>query len=84
MLATLFLVGGWLVKVVIAGAVFLVDPGWFHGAAQVQWPTPMFRNFVAIALLAVLASRPHTRAQCGGGGKKRKRDSASGRPFSAG
>lgn len=26
-LATLFLVGGWLVKVVITGAVFLIDPG---------------------------------------------------------
>ncbi len=58
-LATLFLVVGWLGKVVITGIVFLVDPSWFHGGARVHWPEPSFRNFVAVALLAVLASRPH-------------------------
>jgi len=61
-LATLFLVVGWLGKVVIAAIVFLVEPSWFEGAAQVEWPEPTFRNFVAVALLAVLASRPHARA----------------------
>jgi hypothetical protein len=61
-LATVFLVAGWAGKVLIAGIVFLVDPSWFHGSAQVRWPEPTFRNFVAVALLAVLASRPHTRA----------------------
>ena len=62
-LATLFLV------VVVApdpsdlrAKVFLVDPSWFHGAAQVRWPEPTFRNFVAVALLALLASRPHAHA----------------------
>jgi hypothetical protein len=58
-LATLFLVVGWAGKVLIAGVVFLVDPSWFHGAAEVRWPEPTFRNFVAVALLALLASRPH-------------------------
>jgi len=58
-LTTLFLVVGWFGKVVITAIVFLVDPGWFHGAAQVHWPAPTFRNFVAVALLALLASRPH-------------------------
>lgn len=58
-LATLFLVGGWLPKVVITGVVFLVDPRWFHGAAQMHWPAPTFRTFVAVVLLALLASRPH-------------------------
>jgi hypothetical protein len=61
-LATLFLVIGWFGKVVIAAIVFLVDPSWFHGAAQVRWPEPTFRNFVAVALLAALASRPHAHA----------------------
>jgi hypothetical protein len=61
-LATLFLVVGWLGKVVITGVVFLVDPSWFHGAAEVHWPEPTFRNFVAVALLAALASRPHAHA----------------------
>ena len=61
-LATLFLVVGWGGKVLIAGIVFLVDPSWFHGSAEVRWPEPTFRNFVAVALLALLAARPHTRA----------------------
>jgi hypothetical protein len=61
-LATAFLVIGWFGKIVIAAIVFLVDPSWFHGAAQVRWPEPTFRNFVAFALLALLASRPHAHA----------------------
>lgn len=61
-LATLFLVVAWFGKVVITAIVFLIDPSWFHGTAQVRWPEPTFRNFVAVALLALLASRPHARA----------------------
>jgi hypothetical protein len=65
-LATLFLVIGWLGKVVITGIVFLVDPDWFaNGHARVHWPEPTFRNFVAVALLALLAARPHAHAQRG-------------------
>jgi hypothetical protein len=62
-LATLFLVVGWFPKVVITAIVFLVDPWWFHGSARVHWPEPTFRNFVAVALLALLASRPHAHTQ---------------------
>ena len=61
-LATLFLVVAWFGKVVITAVVFLIDPSWFHGTAQVRWPEATFRNFVAVALLALLASRPHARA----------------------
>lgn len=61
-LATLFLVIGWFGKVLITAIVFLVEPSWFDGAAEVHWPEPTFRNFVAIALLALLASRPHAHA----------------------
>jgi hypothetical protein len=61
-LATAFLVVGWFGKIAIAAIVFLVDPSWFHGAAQVRWPDTTFRNFVAFALLALLASRPHAHA----------------------
>jgi hypothetical protein len=61
-LATAFLVLGWFGKVVITAVVFLVDPSWFHGAAEVRWPEPTFRNFVAVALLALLASRPQAHA----------------------
>ena len=61
-LATSFLVAGWFGKVVIAGIVFLVGPSWFHGAADVRWPEPTLRNFVAVALLALLAARPHSHA----------------------
>jgi hypothetical protein len=62
LLATLFLVVGWFGKVVITAIVFLIDPSWFQGAAEVRWPEPTFRNFVAVALLALLASRPHAHA----------------------
>ena len=66
-LATLFLVIGWVGKAVITAAVFLVDPSWFHtGSAQVHWPAPTLRNFVAAVLLAILAARPHTHAHDGG------------------
>lgn len=68
-LATLFLVVSWFGKVVITAIVFLVDPSWFHGAAEVRWPEPTFRNFVAMALLALLASRPHAHAH-----KRTRRD----------
>jgi hypothetical protein len=63
LLATLFLVSSWFPKIVIAGIVFLVDPGWFHGSAQVHWPNPSLKNFVAVALLAFLAARPHAHAK---------------------
>src|SRR5438309_1270575 len=68
-LATLFLLVGWFPKMVITAIVFLVDPAWFHGAARVRWPDPTFRNFVAVALLALLASRPHAHAH-----KQRRHD----------
>jgi hypothetical protein len=61
-LATLFLVVSWFGKVLITAVVFLVEPSWFDGAAEVRWPEPTFRNFVAVALLALLASRPHAHA----------------------
>jgi hypothetical protein len=61
-LATLFLVVGWFGKVLITAIVFLFDPSWFHASALVHWPATTFRNFVAVCLLALLASRPQTRA----------------------
>jgi hypothetical protein len=69
LLATLFLVVGWGGKVLITAVVFLADPSWFHGTAQMRWPEPTFRNFIAVALLALLASRPHAHAH----GHKRMR-----------
>jgi hypothetical protein len=71
-LATLFLVLSWFGKVVITAIVFLADPSWFHGAAEVRWPEPTFRNFVAVALLALLASRPHAHAH----GRTRRKKTA--------
>ena len=57
-LATLFLALGWTGKLLVTAIVFIADPSWFHGAAQVHWPEPSFKNFVAIALLALIATRP--------------------------
>lgn len=64
-LATVFLVIGWFGKMLITAIVFLVDPSWFSSSALVHWPETTFRNFIAVALLALLASRPHARAQRG-------------------
>ena len=61
-LATVFLVVSWFGKVLMTAVIFIADPSWFHGAAEVRWPEPTFRNFVAVALLALLASRPHAHA----------------------
>jgi hypothetical protein len=55
---------------VIAAVVFLVDPSWFHGSAQVHWPDPTLRNFVAVVLLAALAARPHARAHADRGRRR--------------
>jgi hypothetical protein len=57
-LATLFLGLGWVGKLLVTAIVFIADPTWFHGAAQIHWPEPTFKNFVAIALLALIATRP--------------------------
>ena len=57
-LAALFLGLDWFGKMVIVAIVFIVDPGWLNGRAQVRWPEPTFRNFVAIALVMLLAVRP--------------------------
>jgi hypothetical protein len=60
--ATLFLVVGWAGKMLITAVVFIIDPSWFHSGAQVHWPAATLRNFIAVALLALLASRPHSHA----------------------
>jgi hypothetical protein len=62
-LATLFLGLGLVGKLVITALVFIADPSWFHGAAQVHWPEPTFKNFVAIVLLALIATRPRASRQ---------------------
>lgn len=64
-LATLFLVVGWFGKVAITGLVFLIDPDWLSAEATVRWPEPTVKNFVAIALLAVLAATPHAHDRWG-------------------
>ena len=50
------LVVAWFGKVVLAAIVFLVEPSWFEGAAEVRWPEPTFRNFVAVALNVTLST----------------------------
>jgi hypothetical protein len=72
LLATLFLVVGWGGKLLITAIVFLADPSWFHGSAEAHWPEPTFRNFVAVALLTLLASRPHAHAHAHGHKRMRR------------
>ncbi len=72
-LATLFLALGWGGKLLVTAVVFVADPSWFHGAAHVHWPEPTFRNFVAVALLALIATRPRAARRW-----RRRRSSRSG------
>jgi hypothetical protein len=61
-LAAIFLAIGLAGRVIIVAAVFLVDPGWLHGAARLHWPEPTFRNFVGVCLILIVASasaHPH-------------------------
>jgi hypothetical protein len=60
LLAAGFLVVGWLGRILITAAVFVVDPGWLDHQAVVGWPEPTLRNFLAIAILAILAARPQS------------------------
>ena len=60
-LATIFLVFDWFGKTVITGVVMLIDPGWFQNEAAIRWPEPSFKHFVAVVILAGLASFPHAR-----------------------
>ncbi|MFN0091647.1 MAG: hypothetical protein ACKVWR_15470 [Acidimicrobiales bacterium] len=86
-LATLFLTVGWFGKTLITGIVFLVDPTWLHGstASSVSWPAPTLRNFVAVALLAMLAARPHARAHGGASAASGRKSSPAKRtPVSVG
>jgi hypothetical protein len=74
-LATLFLGFGWAGKMFVTAIVFIADPSWFHGAAQVRWPEPTFKNFVAIALLAVIATRPRASRKWERRGRRRRFES---------
>ena len=62
-LLAIFLAVGWFWKVAITAIVFLSHPGWLDAQAQLRWPEPTFRNFVAVALLACVAARPHARSE---------------------
>lgn len=55
-LTAVFLAIGLAGRALIVAIVFLVDPGWLHHSANLHWPEPTFRNFVAILLLLLVAS----------------------------
>jgi hypothetical protein len=63
LLASVFLTLGWFGKAIIVAVVFFLDPAWLSGEKLVHWPEPTLRNFVAVALLAMLAASPHARAR---------------------
>ncbi len=60
-LMTLFLTVGFGGRVVIALMVWLIDPKWLADSAELNWPQPSFRTFIALALLLMVAQLPaHT------------------------
>jgi hypothetical protein len=56
LLAAVFLATGFGTRVLIVALVFLVEPDWLHRSAELRWPSPTFRHFVAICLLLAVAS----------------------------
>ncbi len=80
-LATLFLITGWFGKSLIAAIVFIAHPAWLDGAANAHWPEPTFKNFVAVMLLAILASRPHAHAHKNEQATRKRADQTSGGPW---
>ncbi len=73
LLLTLFLAGGFGVRIATVLVVWLADPGWLHGAARLHWPQSSLRTFVAVVLLLAVAAVPgrrHERSQ-----KRGRRDS---------
>ena len=61
LLLTLFLVSGFGAKLVIALIVWVIDPAWLHGSAQLHWPQPSLRVFAGLALLLAVATIPRRR-----------------------
>jgi hypothetical protein len=68
-LVALFLAVGGAGRILIVAIVFLLDPHWLHRSAALHWPSPSFKNFVAIVLLIAVASA--SSHQGGGGGRRR-------------
>jgi hypothetical protein len=61
LLLTLLLVSGFGAKLVITLIVWLIDPGWLHGSAQLHWPQPSLRVVVGLVLLLAVAGVPRRR-----------------------
>jgi hypothetical protein len=56
LLVSIFLAVGLGGRILIVALIFIVDPQWLHHSAELHWPAPTLRNFVAICLLLVVAS----------------------------
>jgi hypothetical protein len=54
-----FLASPFWLRLLIVLIVFIGDPAWFHRAGELQWPEPTLRNFIAIAILLLVASFSH-------------------------
>jgi hypothetical protein len=55
-LTAVFLAVGLAGRAIIVAVVFLIDPAWLHRSANLHWPAPTLRNYVAILLLLIVAS----------------------------
>ncbi len=61
-LLALFLASGWFVRVVIVALVFAIEPAWYGGTAELQFPEPSLAHFVAVAILLAVAGLGHATA----------------------
>ncbi len=63
LLLTLFLAGGFGVRIGVTLVVWLVDPAWLHGSARLHWPQASLRVFIALVLLLAVAAVPGRRRE---------------------
>ena len=75
-LLALFLASGWLVRMVVVALVFLIEPSWSQGSAELRLPEPSLRHFLALAILLAVAGLGHSGAHRDKGGAHRDKGGA--------
>lgn len=54
---SLLIGGGTLMRLLVVAIVFLENPSWLHGGSSaVHFPTPSLHNFIALAILILVAA----------------------------
>lgn len=58
-LLAIFLAAPWPIQVLVLGVVFLIEPSWYAGSAELRFPEPSLQNLLAAAILLAVAAVGH-------------------------